>query len=144
MPSTPVFKGRSFFKVARGSIVACASIWGAWGEAVADERHAVPNYKELIHSVVKTSFADPSSVGLVEISPLHPTRGPQMGDWMACLRIVINSEPTLYAAFIDGPPPVVSLLRRAVRFDDCERDEYEPISSPPPVQDRPPGRPRKK
>jgi hypothetical protein len=67
-----------------------------------------------------------------------------MGDWMACLRIVINGQPTLYAAFIDNPPPVVSILRRAVRFDDCDRDEYEAISSPPPVQDRPPRPPRKK
>jgi hypothetical protein len=144
MPSTPLSKSRSFFEVARGSIVAWSSIWGAWGEAVAEERQAVPNYKELIHSTVKTAFADPASVGLVEVSPLHPTRGPQTGDWMACLRIVINGQPTLYAAFIDSPPPVVSLLRRAVRFDDCDRDEYEPLSSPPPAPDRPPGPPRKK
>jgi hypothetical protein len=144
MPSTPLSKSSCFFKVATRSIVACSPICGAWVGAVAEERQVVPNYKELIHSAVKTSFVDPLSVGLVEISPLHPTRGPQMGDWMACLRIVVNGEPTLYAAFIDNPPPVVSLLRRAVRFDDCDQDEYEPISSPPPVQDRPPGRNRKK
>ena len=144
MPSTALSKSRSFFKAARGSIVACSSICGAWGEAVAEERQALPNYKELIQSVVKNSFTDPTSVGLVEISPLHPTRGPQMGDWMACLRIVIDGQPTLYAAFIDSPPPVVSHLRRAVRFDDCDRDEYEPIAPPPPVQERPSGRARKK
>jgi hypothetical protein len=50
--------------------------------------------------VVKTSFADLSSIGLVEISPLHPTRGPQMGDWMACLRIV------------SLPPPETAFLNR--------------------------------
>jgi hypothetical protein len=144
MPGALLSKSSCFFKVARRSLVACSPICGAWVGAVAEERQAVPNYKELIHSVVKTSFADPSSVGLVEISPLHPTRGPQMGDWMACLRIVIDGQPTLYAAFIDSPPPVVSHLRRAVRFDDCDRDEYEPIASPPPVPDRPSGRPRKK
>jgi hypothetical protein len=96
MPSSALSRSRFFFKVARGSIVACSSICGAWGEAVAEERQAVPNYKELIYSVVKTSFTDPTSVGLVEISPLHPTRGPQMGDWMACLRVVINGQPPLY------------------------------------------------
>jgi hypothetical protein len=144
LPRTPFFKDSLFFNVARRSLVACSPICGAWVGAVAEERQAVPNYKELIHSVVKTSFADPSSVGPVEISPLHPTRGPQLGDWMACLRIVINGQPTLYAAFIDSPPPVVSLLRRAVRFDDCDQDEYEPILSPPPSPDRPPGRVRKR
>ena len=124
----------------RGSILACCSICGA----IAEEAQPVPNYKELIHSAVKSSFVDPSSVGLVEISPLHPTRGPQVGDWMACLRIVINGQSTLYAAFIDSPPPVVNLLRRAVRFDDCDRDEYEPLLPPPPVETRPPGPRRKK
>jgi hypothetical protein len=144
IPGALLSKSGCFFKVARRSLVACSPICGAWVGAVAEEHQAVPNYKELIHSIVKTSFADPSSVGLVEISPLHPTRGPQMGDWMACLRIVIDGQPVLYAAFIDSPPPVVSHLRRAVRFDDCDRDEYEPIASPPPVQARPSGCPRKK
>jgi hypothetical protein len=144
MPGTPFCKSRCFFNVAWRSLVACYPICCAWVGAVAEEAQAVPSYKELIHGVVKTSFSDPSSVGLVEISPLHPTRGPQAGDWMACLRIVINGQPTLYAAFIDSPPPVVSLLRRAVRFDNCDQDDYQPISSPPPVQDRSPGRPRKK
>jgi hypothetical protein len=125
----------------RGSILACCSICGA----IAEEAQPVPNYKELIYTAVKSAFVDPTSVGQMEISRLHPTRGPQMGDWMACLRITINGEPTLYAAFIDSPPPVVSLLRRAVRFDDCSQDEYEPLSAPPPpVPDRPPRPSRKK
>jgi hypothetical protein len=144
MPCTPLTKSDRFFNIARRSIVACSPIYGAWTGVLAEERQAVPNYKELIHNVVKTSFIDPSSVGLVEISPLHPTRGPQLGDWMACLRIVINGQPTFYVAFIDSSPPVVSLFRRVVRFDDCDKTEYEPISSPPPVQDRPAGRPRMK
>jgi hypothetical protein len=134
-----------FLKLARGSIFACCSLCGVCA-AIAEERQAPPNYKDLIHSAVKTSFTDPLSVGLVEISPLHPTRGPQMGDWMACLRIAIHGQPMLYAAFIDGQPPKVILLRLAVRFDDCAQDQYEPIPLPPapPAQDRPPGPPRRK
>ena len=103
-----------------------------------------PNYKDLIRGAVKTSFTDPLSVGLVEISPLHSTRGPQMGDWMACLRIAIHGQPTLYAAFIDGQPPKVILLRSAVRFDDCAQDQYEPLPPEPPAQDRPPGPQRRR
>src|SRR3981081_2848908 len=105
MPGALLSKSSCFFKVARRSLVACSPICGACVGAVAEERQAAPNSTELSPSVVKTSFADPSSVGLVEISPLHPTRGPQMGDWMACLRIVIDGQPTFYAAFIDSPPP---------------------------------------
>ena len=50
---------------------------------------------ELVHSSVKASFVDPSSVGLVEISPLHHSRLP-IGRWMACVQITINGQPTLY------------------------------------------------
>jgi hypothetical protein len=137
-------KNGSCLKLARGSIIACCSICGAFGAVIAEERQAVPNYKELIHGAVRSSFVDPSSIGLIEISPLHPSRAPQAGDWTVCLRIVINGQPTLYAAFINSQPPTVILLRQAVRFDDCGQDQYEPLSSAPPVQDRPPGPPRKK
>jgi hypothetical protein len=134
----------SLFELARSSIVACCSLCGACGAAAAEERQAAPNYNDLIHSAVKTSFIDPSSVGLVEISPFRPTRGPQMGDRMACLRIAINGQPTFYAVFIDSQLPKVILLRLAVRFDDCARDQYEPLIAAPPAQDRPVGPPRKK
>jgi hypothetical protein len=60
---------------------------------------------------------------------LHPTCGPQMGDWMACLRIAIHGQPTLYAAFIDGQPPKVILLRSAVRFDDVAMQMVYPDRS---------------
>ena len=134
-------KRRSFAGLARGSIVACCSMCGA---SIAEEGQPVPNYKDLINSAVKSSFVDPSSVGLVEISPLHPSRPPQSGDWMACLRLAINGQPTHYAAFIEGQPPSVVLLRRAVRFDDCGQDQYEPLPGPPAVDGRSPSRPHKK
>jgi hypothetical protein len=111
---------------------------------LAEDAQAVPNYKELIYSTVKSSFIDPSSVGQVEISPLHPARPPQMGDWMAGVRISIKGQPTLYAAFIEGQPPRVLQLRLGVRVDDCHQDQYEPFPGSPPAEIRPPlpcGRP---
>jgi hypothetical protein len=129
-------KRRSFPELAGGSIVvACCFMCGT---AIAEGRQPVPNYKELINSAVKSSFVDRSSVGLVEVSSLHPSRPPQMGDWMACLRVAIKGQPALYAAFIEGQPPSVTLLRRAVLFDDCSRDQYEPLPGPPPVNGRSP------
>jgi hypothetical protein len=124
------------------SILACYCVFGT-SAAMAEERQAPANYKELIQSAVKTSFIDPATVGLVEISPLHPTRGPQLGDWMACLRIAIKGQPTLYSAFIDGEPAKVILLRLAVRFDDCAQDQYDPLPTVPPIQDGPAGRRKK-
>jgi hypothetical protein len=133
-------KRRSLSELARGSIVACFCMCGT---VTAFEGQPVPNYKELINGAVKSSFVAPSSVGLVEVSRLHPTRAPQTGDWMACLRIAIDGQPTLYAAFIEGQPPSVILLRRAVRFDDCGQEQYVPLPGAPPVDGRSPG-PRKK
>jgi hypothetical protein len=131
-------KRRSFSELAIGSIVACCSMCAT---AIAEGGKPVPNYKELLTSAVKTSFVKPTWAALLEVSPLHATRPPQMGDWMACMRVAINGEPALYAAFIEGQPPSVILLRRAVRFDDCSRDQYEPAPAPapPPVEARPPG-----
>ena len=114
------------------------------GAAIAEEGQPVPNYKELVHNAVKASFLDPSSVSLVEISPLHRSRPPQLGDWMVCLRITINGQPTLYSALIESQPPNVILLRRAVRFDDCAQDQYEPLPGPPPAENRPKGPLRKR
>ena len=114
-------------------VVACCC---ACRVALAEDSQAVPNYKELIYGTVKSSFVDPSSVGAVEISPLHAARPPQLGDWMACLRILIDGQPVLYAAFIEGGPPRVFLLRRAVRLDNCDHDQYEPISSSAPADER--------
>src|SRR5262245_25202291 len=106
-------KRRAFSALAIGSIAACCSV----SATVIAEVKPVPNYKELITTAVKTTFVPSVSAALLEISPLHPARPPQMGDWMACLRVAIDGQPALYAAFIEGQPPSVVLLRRAVRFD---------------------------
>jgi hypothetical protein len=118
-------------------VVACCCVCRV---ALAEDGQAVPNYKELIYGTVKSSFVEPSPVGVVEISPLHPARPPQLGDWMACLRIFIDGQPVLYAAFIEGQPPRVFLLRRAVRFDNCDHDQYDPFSGSAPADGRPQGK----
>jgi hypothetical protein len=69
------------------------------------------------------------------------SKGDREIGWPAC---ALSGQPTLYAAFIDIESPVVILLRRAVRFDDCGQHQYEPLTGPPPVQDRAPGPARKK
>jgi len=114
--------------------------------AFAQDAQSPPtNYQELVYKEVKSSFVDPSSVGAIEISPAHRCRLPQDGDWMVCLRIELNGQPTFYGAFIDSEPPRVSLLRRAVRIDECGQDQYEPlVVAPPPVEKSVPAPRRKK
>jgi hypothetical protein len=63
---------------------------------------------------------------------------------MACVRISINGQPALYAAFIEGQPPRVLQLRLGVRFDDCRQDQYEPFSGSSPAENHPQGPLRKK
>ena len=128
-----------FSSIGRGAVAVCSTI-GCLCAAFAQDAHPLPNnYKELVYNQVKSSFVDPSSVGLIEISPAHPSRLPQDGDWMVCLRIELNRQPTLYAAFMDSEPPKVILFRRAVRFDGCPQDQFEPlVSAPPTDQKRPP------
>src|SRR5262245_36856176 len=118
----------------------------AFDAAAAQPIEAVPSYKELIHRAVQSSFVNPGTVSAMEISALHPTRLPQLGDWMACIRISIAGEsaPALYAAFFQGDPVGVSLLRRAVQFDHCRDDQYEPFSAREPAEVRPQNVPRKK
>src|SRR5262245_2217219 len=85
-------KRRSFSELAIGSIVACCCMCAT---AIAEPGKPVANYKELITSAVKTSFVASVSAALLEVSPLHPTRPPQMGDWMACLRVAVDGQPAL-------------------------------------------------
>ena len=133
-----------FSSLGRGVVAVCSSL-GCLCVAFAQDAHPLPNnYKELVYSQVKSSFVDPSSVGLIEISPAHPSRPPQDGDWMVCLRIELNGMPTLYAAFINSDPPKVTLLRRAVRFDGCPQDQFESLVSAPPADQKRPAASKKK
>jgi hypothetical protein len=126
--------------------IAAAAVLVESGPVAAQTASAVPNYKELIYRAAQTTFVNPSTVGAMEISPLHPTRLPQLGDWMACIRISVEGEPTpaLYAAFFDGDPPAVTLFRRAVQIDRCSGDEYEPFRSSEAAEPRPQSAPLRK
>jgi hypothetical protein len=133
-----------FSSLGRGLVAVCPTI-GCLCVAFAQDAHPLPNnYKELVYNQVKSSFVDPSTVGAIEISPAHPSRPPQDGDWMVCLRIELNGQPTLYAAFINSEPSKVILLRRAVRFDGCPQDQFEPLVSAPPADQKHPPASKKK
>jgi hypothetical protein len=128
----------------RGLVSGCLTICSVCA-AFAQDAHSLPNnYKDLVYKAVQSSFVKPSSVGLIEISPARRSRPPQDGDWMVCLRIELDGQPIPYAAFIDSEPPRVSLLRRAVRIDECGQDQYEPlVVARPPVEKSSPA-PRRK
>jgi hypothetical protein len=70
--------------------------------------------------------------GAPEMSRLHraPTIAPT--DWMFCLRGLYNEKPGPYAVFVDKV--AIKDYRSAVQIDQCEQDNYEPLSdfAPPP------------
>jgi len=133
------------FAVLPGSLKLTVGLVVAVGAAAAQTAPAVPNYKDLIYRAIQTTFVNPSTVSAIEISPLHITRLPQLGEWMACIRILAEEPtPALYAAFFDGNPAAVTLLRRAVQFDRCSSDEYEPFRSSQPAEPRPQNAPLRK
>jgi hypothetical protein len=67
-----------------------------------------------------------------QVSELRKTSGPQMGDWMACLR-VNGPNNVLYVAvfFEDGK---ILNYRTAVVIDQCPNATYGPLPRPMPKQ----------
>jgi hypothetical protein len=70
-----------------------------------------------------------------EVSMLRQTRGPQPGDWMACLRASKSGRMTYIAIFLEGEK--ILDYRTAISYDRCEGENYEalPPKSPPPTKD---------
>lgn len=67
-----------------------------------------------------------------QVSDLRATRGPQPGDWMACVKSNTNPYIGFFAVFIADEK--VKDFRRSVGIDQCESAAYSPLPSPPPVQ----------
>ena len=89
-----------------------------------------------------------------QVSEMRPTHGPQLGNWMVCVR-VMKPVPVVAPRLPPGtppappaaptPPPMAPVdiaafyegdklltTRRAVQLDECETANYQPLGSPPP------------
>ena len=76
---------------------------------------------------------------------LRQSRGPQPGDWMACLRASKSGRMTYIAIFLEDEK--ILDYRTAISYDRCEGESYEalPPKSHPLTKDKDKdGQPREK
>jgi hypothetical protein len=62
-----------------------------------------------------------------DVSPLHMTAGPQLGDGMLCLRTHGDRGVGYFAVFFERGKIID--YRRAVAIDHCTDDSYAPLPS---------------
>ena len=63
--------------------------------------------------------------GAPEASPLRPTHGGQMGDWVVCIKSSAPNETLKYAVFIKDNS--VLDFRTLVLIDGCNNETYRPV-----------------
>ena len=87
------------------------------------EELAQAGYRRLVAENIKTIFADPSTLGNVEISGVrmvdHHLKGPA---WLTCLKVDANGRPQYYAIFIQGDKIIDS--RAGVLIDRCHKETF--------------------
>jgi hypothetical protein len=80
-------------------------------------------YRRLVAENIKMIFADPSTLGNVEISGVrmvdHHLKGPA---WLTCLKVDANGRPQHYAIFIQGDKIIDS--RAGVLIDRCHKETF--------------------
>jgi hypothetical protein len=84
------------------------------------------DYQALVRSELNSM--NRPSMGMIEISPPRKTRLAQPGDWMVCVRTIIEERPTYFAMFIREGRLVHRRL--AVVIDECPQAQYQPLQGP--------------
>jgi hypothetical protein len=75
-----------------------------------------------------------------QVSELRKTSGPQLGDWMACVKSDTTPYIGFFAVFIEDRK--VKDFRRSIGIDRCEFAMYSPLPpATPPAQEK--DKPRK-
>ena len=82
-----------------------------------------PNYRQIVADNIKTIFANPAELGILEISNVRQVDHPLKGQaWLTCLRIHAGDAPQEYAVFIKGDKIVEA--RTGVAIDKCKQQTY--------------------
>jgi hypothetical protein len=101
------------------------------------------NYRKIIIDGVR--LTPPALLVGAQVSQLRKTQGPQLGEWMACLKTVsdktgndktgkdktaVDKEVGYFAVFFEDNK--VLTVRRAIAVDDCPSASYSPLVKPAP------------
>lgn len=90
-----------------------------------------PSYRQLVADNIELSkFGSPR--GLLEVSPLRPSKPLQPGDWMACVRSTLDGQLTYFGVFFKAHK--IDTIRRAVEIDRCEEETFGALPKPTPLK----------
>jgi hypothetical protein len=83
-------------------------------------------FRRLVAENIKTIFAEPATLGNVEISGVrmvdYHLKGPA---WLTCLKVDANGRSQYYAIFIQGDKIVDT--RAGILMDRCHKEIYSPF-----------------
>jgi hypothetical protein len=94
------------------------------------------NYRWIIRKEVK--LTPPDLLVGAQVSELRQTRGPQIGDWMVCLKTTKDNAVVYFPVFFEGQ--AILTYRRAIAIDDCQSANYSPLAMPAPAAKKPPAK----
>jgi hypothetical protein len=93
-----------------------------------------PNYRQMIADQMAADGTDVlkfgSPNGLLEVSPLRPSKPLQPGDWMACVRSTADGQMAYFGVYFKAHK--IETARRAVEIDRCEEETFGPLPKPTP------------
>ena len=106
-------------------VVSGCAAFVSTGSARQDRPELVPPDEKKLSELVDSAFQMAKLSGTPEMSALHVTQAPQIGDWMFCLKSSAPNETQRYAVFILGN--AIKDIRSGVLIDGCYKDTYRPI-----------------
>jgi hypothetical protein len=78
----------------------------------------------VIATTIRYVFVENKLHGTPEVSRIRPTRPPEPGDWIICLRSNAPDQPLLYAIFFEDNKYIRS--RISIGIDHCDKETYMP------------------
>jgi hypothetical protein len=111
-----------------------AALIAACSTTLPDNTPAWPpaDYRKIIRDS-KKEVPDKLTEG-AQVSEPRKTVGPQLYDWVVCLKLDTKPNPSFFAVFFEGEK--IKHLRQSVQIDQCELADYSPLMPPvsPPAQ----------
>jgi len=107
------------------AVSGCADLLGTESVQPSQVTHTPPDKKKLVELVGNASQMAKLS-GTAEVTPLHASRAPQLGDWAFCIKTA--SDPTRYAVTLRDN--AILEVRPAVVIDGCYNETYQPLGAP--------------
>jgi hypothetical protein len=112
------------------TVVCCLLLGGCTDIIPADltpqpRAQVTPPEPKKVTELANAAFPMTKLSGTAEISVLRPSRPPQGGDWMFCLKSSTPSEKLRFAVFIREN--TIFEVRSSIVLDGCYDETYRPV-----------------